>query len=264
VRGDGGHWMGGMAVRFPDIDVTTINRSLPKSTLDRIEAVKNHHGHAGPAFVRAVVDHCYHTRTDDLRSAVRAAARKLAGDGADSARMRAAEPFGLLHIAGELARQFGLLPENANIAAAVRWAWNQFQRSSDALVLNPDEQIVSNLRGWIAERGGVTVKCTTPIIDDYGNVRGGNNREAVGWYDDDAVYIPTAHIREAAGGSFKETQIAEVLDRLNLLAKRQSDNRIAVRYVPKVGRVFSYALSRKEFGAGSDESVFTVHEGGRS
>ena len=40
-----------------------------------------------------------------------------------------------------------------------------------------------------------------------------NNREAVGWYDHDAVYLPTNRASEAAGGVLKEQRIAAVLDR---------------------------------------------------
>jgi hypothetical protein len=252
-----------MAVRFPDVDVTSVNRSVPQDTLQEIEAgITDHHGHAGPAFVCRLVEHGYRVRPDDLRQLILDAARRLAGENADSARIRAALPFGLVLTAGGLAAGFGLLPESVDLGAAVTWVWQASNGSSDAVALRPDEQIVRNLRAWIAERWDVTIRSTTPAYDGSGYPRK-ESREALGWYNDAAVYLPTSRIREAAGGALKEVEIARVLDQQGLLAKRESERRLAVRYVPKVGKVQCYALSRAEFGLGAaDEARFTVHDGG--
>jgi hypothetical protein len=110
----------------------------------------------------------------------------------------------------------------------------------------------------------VTIKPIEPGVDAYGQPRT-NNRDAAGWYDDDAVYLPTSLIREAAGGVLKETQIARFLDEKGYLGKRESQKRLAVRYVPKVGKCQCYALSKERFGWGSDEEEpeLTVVQGGR-
>jgi len=83
---------------------------------------------------------------------------------------------------------------------------------------------------YVAERFDVKIK----------NVNAGtgvNNREAVGWYDDDTVYLPTSRIAEAAGGALKEQRIATVLDQGSHLSRRGDTARIAIRWVPKIGRV---------------------------
>ena len=225
VRADRGQWLAGMAVRFPDVDVTSVNRAVPRDTLQAIEdGIASHHGHAGPAFVRGLVEHGYHARPEDLRQAVLDAARKLAGPDADAARVRAALPFGLLLAAGGLASAFGLLPDGVDAGGAVTWAWQAFHGSSDAVALRPEELLVRNLRTWIAERWDVTIRSTAPVFDFSGQARK-ESREALGWYDHDAVYLPTGRIREAAGGTLKEVQIARILDREGLLAKRESDLR---------------------------------------
>jgi hypothetical protein len=110
----------------------------------------------------------------------------------------------------------------------------------------------------------VTIKPIEPGVDAYGHART-NNRDALGWYDDNAVYLPTNGIREAAGSALKETQIARILYKKGYLAKRESPKRLAVRYVPKVGNCPCYALSRERFGWGSDEEEpeLTVVQGGR-
>jgi hypothetical protein len=263
VRGDGGNWLAGMAVRFPDVDVTEVNRSVPQTTLDAMAAIDEHFGHAGPAFAQGLVAHAYHRNPEPLRQIVLKAAHKIAGEGVDSAGIRAATAFGLLLAAGELAKAFRLLPAETKVAEAVQWGWQRFGASSDALALDPPAQVVATLRTWIAERWGVTIKPTEPGIDCFGSARV-NNRESVGWYDDDAVYVPTRRIREATGSTLKEQEIARILDKRGLIATRGRE-RLAVRYVPKVGHVQCYALRRDAFGRSDreEEPEFTVYQGGR-
>jgi hypothetical protein len=148
----------------------------------------------------------------------------------------------VLAIAGALAQELSILPNEADVAAAVRWAWERFCGSTDALALDPDLQAIANIRQWAAERWGVTIKPVT--------IEGGiNNREAVAWYDEDTVYIPTARIAEAAGHLLKEQRIAAMLDHRSFLSRRGDDaKRIAIKYVPKIGHVQCYALRRSEFG----------------
>lgn len=241
IRSDGGDWLAGMAVRIVDIDVTDVDRSVGIDTLRQIDQIDQHYGHAGPAFVRALVDHDLHRQAGALRERILAASRRLAGDGADSATIRAAMPLALLLICGELAKSFALIPQATPVQEAVSWAWECFCASPDATALDPDEQTIAAVRAWVAERWDVTIKSVN-------GDRGINNREAVAWYDDTAIYIPKIRLREAAGGTLRESQVASSIERQGLLAKRPEPDRLYVRYVPKVGKVQAYALSRAEFG----------------
>jgi phage/plasmid primase-like uncharacterized protein len=262
VREDNGRWLAGMAMRILDVDVTSVNRAVPQDVLAKIDGILKHHGHAGPAFVRRLVEHGYHARPDDLRQTILDAARRIAGKDADSMRIRAATVFALLLVAGGLAKKFELLPATTDVEGAVKWGWQQFDQSSDALALKPEQQIIVNLTTWVAQRWDVTIKPIEPGVNGYGQPRT-NNCDALGWYDEEAVYLPTNLIREASGGALKETQIARVLDEKGYLAKRDSTKRLAIRYVPKVGKTQCYALSKKRFGWGSDEEpeVTVVHGG---
>ena len=260
IRGDGGEWVAGMAVRILDIDVTGVNRAVDPTTLRRINDIERHYGHAGPAFVRALVGHGGHRQALALRDRVTDVAKKLAGgDASDGATVRAATPLALLVIAGELAKRFALIPATTRVTEAVQWAWDHFKTSSDATVLAPETQAIASLRGWIAERWGVTIK----NVDSEGGV---NNRETIAWYDDAAIYIPRNRVREAAGGALKESHIGAVLDRRGLLAAKPREDRFCIEWVPKVGKVTAYALRRQEFGRSghiADPDIFTVHRGGR-
>ena len=187
------------------------------------------------------------------------AATAIAGTG-DSAKLRAALPFALLFVAGQLAVSIKLLPKDTPVADAVGWAWERFVHSSDAAVLAPDEQALNSLRTWIAERWDVTIKGVETGWED-GDVRRINNRESLAWYDDEVVYLPTRRAREASGGALKELHLARLLADRSMLARRDKD-RFTVRYVPKIGHVQCYALRRCDFGR-TAAPAFTVHEGGR-
>lgn len=240
VTRDGGEWSAGMAVRIVDVDVTGINRNVPASTLEQIDTIDRHFGHAGPAFVEAMIKAGIHRQPTALRERVLRAARQLAGESADSATIRAATPLAILYVAGELAKKAGVLPAWTNIDHAVTWAWESFKKSADSIALTPDEQAIGNLREYAARRWGVTIK---PLNTETGV----NNREAEGWYDEDAVYLPASAIHSATGNVLKERQIGVLLESRGMLARRDND-RYTVRYIPNLGFVRAYALKRDEFG----------------
>jgi hypothetical protein len=128
--------------------------------------------------------------------------------------------------------------------------------SPDAEALTPDEQAIANIRAWIAERWDVTIKSVDTGVDGFD--RKLNNREAVAWYDDTAIYLPVQRIREASGETLKAQQIVKALTDRDLLADRQDKRRATVRWIPKIGRIDAYALKRREFGrsfiwAGAEE-----------
>jgi hypothetical protein len=264
VRGDGGQWQAGMAVRLADVDVTGVNRAAAQDTLNTIAGIDRHFGHAGPAFVHGLIRDGHHRNSEDLRRQVDRAAALIAQEEVGT-RVRAATPFALLLVAGELAKALDVLPPSADVRGAVLWAWNRFLSSSEALALNPVEQAISNLRTWVAERWDVTVKSVDAAWDDASGVRV-NNRETLAWYDPDAVYIPRSRLREAAGNALTEREIAQAVEKQGLLARRHDARRIAVRWVPNVGRIDAYALRRDEFGrtASGPGGGFKVHSGGRT
>jgi hypothetical protein len=247
IRSDGGQFTAGMAVRIADLDITGINRAVDQATIDNINSVSNHYGHAGPAFARALIADNLHHNPDALREKVLSAARKIAGAGADSARIRAATTFGLLLVSGELAQTYDVISKGADIAGSIMWAWWRFEKSSDAMALDPDKQAIAFLQIWIAERWDVSIRNVVAPVDSYGNQRLAN-REAHAWYDDTAIYIPTKRIREATGDTLKEQHIAKLLSEAGLIAKRGGNSRIATRYIPIVGHVDCYALKIDELG----------------
>ena len=248
IRSEGGQFTAGLAVRIPDVDVTLINRQVDAATLTAIAGIHQNYGHAGPAFVAGLIQSGTCRSLERLREAVSLSAREIAGQGSDSARIRAAQPFALLLVAGELAKSFELIPATTDIRGMVSWAWQRFETSSDAAALNPEEQAINNIRTYIAERWDVTVKSIETTAETQDGARRINNRESAGWYDASTVYLPTGRIREAAGNILKERQIVRVLDERGYLARRQDERRAAVRWIPNIGAMNAYALTRQAFG----------------
>ncbi len=244
IRSDGEAWTGGQAVRISDIDVTNVFRHLDRPTFDTISSVARHYGHAGPAFVRALVARGTHERAGDVRNAINETARRLAGKGADAATVRAALPLAILYVAGDMAQEYDLLPKGDAIKDAVTWAWRGFRGSSDAAALDPTEQAIRSIRQWIAERW------RTSLHGIHAEER--PTRDAVGWWDGDCVYLTPDRLVEAAGGALKETQIAKALNENGMLAKTKGERHLYCSWVPTVGKLKAYALSREHFGRGRD------------
>jgi hypothetical protein len=251
IRGDAGQWSGGMAARFADVDCADVNRKVSRARIDAISGIFRHYGQAGPTFIHRFIAAGLHRDPDQLRQRIYKMAARLADT--NGARARSALPFALITVSGELARRLGVLPPVANVNAAVRWAWATFVDSQGATALDPEQVALNNLRRYIAEHRDVTIKKTR-----LGPFESRNNRDAVGWYDDRAVYIPVDRIADAAGGALSERAIGRMLERRKLLAGHGED-RLTVRYVPKIGHVECYALKLAEFSptanVGSDDEI---------
>ena len=131
---------------------------------------------------------------------------------------------------------------------------------ADAIALDPEAQVIGAVRGWIAERWNVTIKSVDVEAASTTARRSPGTTST-------AIYVPKTRLREAAGNTLRESQVAAIIDRHGLLAKRTEADRLYVRFVPKIGRVAAYALRRSEFGR-SDQTVdpdaYAVHQGAAS
>jgi hypothetical protein len=241
VRSDGGTWMAGMALRIPDIDVTGVNRAVRGAVLERINRLADNYGHAGPRFVLELIRRGLHQQQQGLRDRIIGRARLIAGSSAPGTTVRSALPFALLFEAGELAMQFGILPGDMRLHDAVSWAWRGFTGGAPSV----DEQAINALRAWIAERWDVT-------IHEIASSRVAL-REAVAWYDQNAVYIPSKRIVEACGGNLSKKHIGQMLREHKLLYAQGGDT-VIVRNIPGLAKIDAYALSRASMGRGAAAS----------
>jgi Domain of unknown function (DUF927) len=272
VAADGGTWLAGMAVRFPDIDVTGLNRSVPAEVLRAINAIHSNFGHAGPAFVAGLVAEKFHSLPDTLRESVLQAACKIAGQLSDGAFQRAAIPLAVLQVAGTLAKHFKILPQSAPVASAIAWAWEQFTLSLDSLVLSPTEKLLGNMRRFIAQGWDVTIKDIRSNAPEQDVVFAAgrektwrqDNREASGWYDDDTVYLPVVEARKAAGPEVTGQFLSQTLASADALSRRHDHRRVAIRQVPLIGKIDAYALRRSEFGRPRETNGSSLMQAGQA
>ncbi len=114
----------GISVRFPDVEVTG-GKQVDNATIKAMEGIKANYGHAGPAFVRYLLDNldreAWRARLDDLKSLI-------AGKDAPAAKRRASEVFAVVALAGELAHDAGLLA--SDVTEDVRAAYSAFEDGS--------------------------------------------------------------------------------------------------------------------------------------
>ena len=103
IEEGGGEWLPGISVRIPDINVSGVNAEVPPETMSEINKVKQNFGHAGPMFVKALIEAGLHADPDQLQRRIDALATKTAGS-ANSELRRAAIPFAVVACAGELAK----------------------------------------------------------------------------------------------------------------------------------------------------------------
>ena len=134
----------------------------------------------------------------------------------------------------------------------MQWAWERFTLSSDALALDPAEQAISQLQLWLLERWDVTVKNVDAI--DQPNVGEGRGALASEQPRDPGLVrrerrVPADHPHgRSLRRRLKPEALARVLDERGLLTRRTDAKRLAVRYVPKLGKGSWYALCRTAFG----------------
>jgi hypothetical protein len=250
VKAAKGVWFAGLSARFIDINVDDVNPNVDKQEMAKLEAaIKANYGHAGPAFVKALLDNGYSKPEGrgTLRQIIDEHAASLAGEEAKSIRRRAARVLAVVSVAGKLAKEFGLLPGEMDVDAAVAWAWRKFGESSESEALTPANSAISNISQWIAERWHVTIK---PVkTEDFCNSHD-NNRETVGWYSkaQRAIYINPDRLVHAAGGGLTKIRLSKLLKDNDCLARTRDEARIALSYVEGCGPGPFYALRMDRFG----------------
>ncbi len=226
VMGAGDTYRGGLAGRFADVDVTNGQDAEPKF-LAALEAVSQHYGHAGPAFIQHLIATGVHIAPERLAAKVKDEAGKLAKRGLDAGQespavmRRAAEAFAYPLLGGLLAVEAGLIggEDKARAEKAVRAvvenAWDGFVETGGAGVARGGADLIDSFRSFIArELGGRIIETG----DDASTARGG----VIGWQNADYIYLDWALLADPArlGIDFaKRDELAKALDEAGMLVK---------------------------------------------
>lgn len=240
VEGARETYAAGMAVRFPDVDVTD-TRDVTPAEFAAVNACRAHYGHAGAVFVRHLIASGLAGDAGGLKGSIDALAGEIAGEGAAAPRRRSAVPFAIMRRAGEIVIDAGLLPHDADVVGAVGRAWTAYLGGSEAEMMDGAAVAIDRLRtalhaGW-----------DTAVLDTSVDGNSGSYRGPRAWYNADkgSIYIPVDNLREFTGQGFKAAAVTNDLAAKGWLQKQ--GNNAAWEVIPKMGKMRHYRLSYEEF-----------------
>lgn len=197
ISGAGDKYRGGLAVRFPDIDVSE-GKDIGADELAKLEAFKANYGHAGPIFIRYLIESGIAADRTKLEKEVLAIASRLA-EGQGAAMARAARVFAIAQCAGELAADASLLGDVGKakeaVKKAVKKAWDVFTASDEAGAATGGEALLDGLRSFLfgeLNRRIIVMDKLTEVSDGHVNARG----DVLGWADSDVIYLDSSKIKD--------------------------------------------------------------------
>jgi putative DNA primase/helicase len=220
----------GQQVRLVDIPAHATNRfgvfdhggpdRDGKSIADALKsAARSYYGTAGPAFVRQVIADGIDKNSDDVRAMVAAFQTACAPSGADAQVLRVCDRFGIVAAAGELAREYGIVP------------WDEGEARDAALRCFKD---------WLDSRGGAeagetraAVSQVRLFIEQHGDARFENLKSSdrpvnnrAGWRRGEGTeqewLIPGEVWKSEVAVGFDPVMVARVLAERGML-KRAND-----------------------------------------
>lgn len=249
--GGGSRFRGGMTVRFPDFDVG--GERLPAETMAAIESCRDNYGHAGPAYLRYLLDSGVTAEPDALRGDVAAIAGDIAGSDAATGIRRGALVFALAQRAGELLVDAGLLSSKEAVRGAVRRAWDVYKGSDEASTANGSESLLDRFRSYVHSHRGRTI-----IGPDDANeyARG----EVVGWYTPDCIYLDYTRVDDVirASGAFgKRSDLIAALKEIGALVPRAKGDYV-FRTLPRDLKDTTAADAVRKDGAGQKAAEAAV------
>lgn len=150
---------GGQEVRFVGLPVDKAmltdlhGLSSAGDVVNRLkELTELHYGHAGRAFLRALIDEIS-TLAKNLRTALEYEVNSFCPAGADGQVRRVAQRFALCGIAGEMARQAGILPGDFDARGCAEQCFQDWLTARGGAGASEDTAILSTVRLFIEQHG---------------------------------------------------------------------------------------------------------------
>lgn len=232
IEEGGGEWLPGISVRIPDINVSNVDDKVPPETMSRINGIKTHFGHAGPVFVKALIDGGLHVNSDGLQRRIDAVAAKLAGE-ANSELRRAAIPFAIVACAGEMAKKAGILPETLDVGATINWGWNQFRSNNEGTGGDRKDEALDSFNAWISRNWNLTV---------VSKAEAAPKREVEAWYDQNYIYVKKDTLEKVLKQAITVTDFVNRMKAMDLLVPNGTRN--VHKYTPGLNIGTCYWLKR--------------------
>lgn len=199
IKAAGDTYRGGLAVRFPDIDVSD-GVTVADASLIKLDAFQKNYGHAGGVYINYLITSGVVANPANLEKEVLAIASNLA-QGQGPAMTRAAKVFAVVQRGGELAAGAGLLGDVSEarnaIKTTVQKAWDTFTASDEAGAATGGDAVLDRLRSFLfgeLNRRIILMDGSDDISDGHANARG----DVLGWADADFIYLDSAKVQDPA------------------------------------------------------------------
>lgn len=207
------------------------------------KASVNHYGHAGPMFIRQLLES---GEVDDLPAKFAVLAAQYSHNSGQEA--RAAERFALLGLAGELAIKWGILPVPIGTAQKAMLELFESWRICRGHALSEETKIIGLLSDFLSRHG-----------DGLFSAIGGDAvvKDRVGWWRDDGetrTWLFTGEGLRRAVPGYEMKRILTALETAGWIAKR-SDKERAKKVKVKGRSTWLYHLIPKEESKSSDIST---------
>jgi len=211
-----------------------------RALADAVRAASGeHYGHAARAFLQKLVERKWEEAAG-IRKAVETFARNLCPQGADGQVRRVAKRFALCAVAGEMAREYGVLPwpEDEGIRAATVCfkAWLDSRGGAGA---SEDAAIISTVRLFIEQHGASRFQALESEPADRCINRVGFRRESVAGAE--YLCLPEAFKSEVVRGHDPK-RAARVLAEAGMLRRGDGNNLTVKADLPGLGRPRCYAI----------------------
>lgn len=206
---------------------------------DEIKASSRmHYGHAGVAFVEALVRLLTDQSSRVLDSRLDEITRQLftAGNSGDAQAGRAAKKFAVFALAGELATDWGIVPWASGDAIAAACECFSLWRQDFGEGPSESRKILEAIRDYIDQHGPNRFVHLSITVDSKSASDPKGNYIRSGWIDKDAdgerVYLFHSEGLKAAAKGFSVAQVTKTLDEAGWLAMRGKDGKASVtRYI---------------------------------
>jgi uncharacterized protein (DUF927 family) len=230
----------GQLARMLDVPVSEHNGAFGDNITDFdggafaaecMRAATTAYGTAGPAFVRGLFAHSLTPRADRARDKVRGAVDDFIvklGLRLDGQTLRAAQRFGLIAFAGELAVEYGIAAWEVGAAdEAARWAFNRWLDARGGVIPYEARRAVAQVRHFIEAHGDSRFEDLDlpsdpdrrPVVNRAGF------REGKG--DDRRWYVPPEVWRMEICAGLDAHDVAKTLAELDMLEPDHKGGKLA-------------------------------------
>ena len=207
------------------------------------ELAERHYGHAGRAFLRHITGTGAGPLLPQLRPALDALADRFCPADADGQVRRAAQRFALCAVAGDMARQAGLLPESFDAPACVDACFRDWLAVRGGAGSAEDAAILQQVRLFVEQHGASRFQdLNTEQTFGVLNRVGFRQRSADGGTE--YFILPEAFRAEVVKGH-SPRRAAAVLRKAGWLRSNDGKNSV-VRALPELGRRRVYVVSLPE------------------